>query len=358
MQNILGIIVCAQCDHVHNVETDNDFFILNPVEDPPSSEEAKVWRSWNPPRYTSPAPELSFCSTRCVIEFISQEKNFNRVAWLEKDRLPEEPSEVANAKMLHEASQAQGKESHLNEKPIFWRPLFIAQLRWERYREGRFSCTYSNHISKHAWESYRKEHGIPEGIACCMPFPQVSGPCLYISMSGQEQPGHSDMEFCSVAHAIAWCKQHPYDAKGYWKTNGLRCAECGSIQRTDLFCGEGLMLEAVLNGTGKKERRFCSPMCTLQHINRGAIEIATCSYEEHVRDGWEDCCHSCRRTDTTARFIIIVGPYCSTFDDEIDGHFCSMECFMKALLAEEAHFKKRNLGRWYARHAHPLLSVA
>lgn len=345
--------VCAHCNHVRNEEVDNDFFSMNSGKHFDASDE---WTRREPPRYTSPAPELLFCSTNCVIAFLSDEKNRDRIGWLEKDKLPQEPEEVATSRARYDELCRQGKKPTHKEAFDYWRPLMEAHGRWERTQEGRFLCDYSDHISKAEREEYRVKHGIPEKSFWGMPLPAVNGPCLYISMWGQQQSCRGDKQFCCIAHAIAWCGDHAYDAKGYWLSQGLRCTECGSVQRRDLGCDQGLSLWAVMNGSGKERRHFCTPMCALKHIERGAIDIATCSYEEHVREGWNDHCHSCKQVDKAARFIIIVGPYDCTFDDEIDGHFCTMECFMKALRVEEEVFTKAKRMRWYAHADHPLLS--
>ena len=112
---------------------------------------------------------------------------------------------------------------------------------------------------------------------------------------------------------------------------------------------ESLYIFALVDGTRKEKRYFCTPLCVRKHVERGAIELATLSYEEHVRAGWVDHCHRCRQTDKTARFIVIDGPSCeTTFDDEIGGRFCSMKCFIEALHEEEAYWKAQHLGSWYA----------
>lgn len=351
-----AVPVCAFCGVARDVSRDNEFLLLNPENhyEVKASQEGREYLL--PPRYTSKAPTIYLCSTSCCEGLLRDPAHRDRIAVMEPQKLPPTPEKVATCEACIDALVAEfGDEAWQQDCSEELRYLDSCSRDWERTRAGQIGC-----------ECASQHDDLVELIADTLMLArhtcQVDEHASFIYLLRPDQSSE-ELRFSGVECALRWCQAHPYDAKGYWDTHGLRCTECDCVQRTDLGAHEALWLDVKVAGR-KTGLPFCSPGCLLKRVAEHPEMVFV--YARHRRlfpradrqywrgNGCASCFREGQKVPEKTRYIVLSGsPWHSSFDDERPTAFCSRVCLMERFRKEVVLFETKRLGPWYVSPEEP-----
>lgn len=224
---------CIVCLYAQDATTDGKFLTLNP----------SALGVWSPP-YTTPSPELDFCSTTCLSAFLIKPENKTHIALLDPAKLPGPSDEtLAFLKETHNLPEDQRKAIY-DDKEMLLKVM----------------------VAEHSVMAHRLHMGYPEckrcapcdQFSCDVPSAIRPGPFLYIE--GGEWLGDTQLRgsYCSIDCYIAYTNEHPYAARGWWTSpERERCGHCHEVFRND--CDMSFIDLKLADGRAS----YCSSACLL-----------------------------------------------------------------------------------------------
>ncbi len=288
--------VCACCGAVRNPATDQHFIVLNPHY---TKEEQKYLPSafnFQYITYFESAPELSFCNTVCLVEYLNSPNA--QLAW---------------------AKFEAGKCYDAKERKSF---------------EFRPSCRHCKAELK-ANENSTQSGVIIYKAIVVLP---VYGSPLFHEKRVDDKP----QLYCSPECLIAACGDHgSFSSVNFWNRSEHRqCPQCSAVHRpyehNDWLVlnyeppeenAEGWSTGKYLYSSDSEHREIylCSAQCMAQYLK--GQPILKWFKVQKIYPEWDFCGH-CHGLEAMYTFLSFCGPYGSRIDENFV-FFCSLRCAIR-----------------------------
>lgn len=299
--------VCACCGAVRNPATDQHFIILNPNY----TEEEQQWLpsafDFQYIQYFKLAPELHFCSTKCLVKYLNSPNP--QLAW---------------AKF----GVGEGYDEE-ERKPYKFRP----------------TCRHCEAELK------ENENSAQDGVITYKAIVVVSvyGSSLFNEKYAGEERPHL---FCSMECLVAACGTDDlFSSVGFWnRPEHQRCPQCGAVDRPYEH-GSWLVLnyepqseegteggEKYLHSSDPEHREvcLCSSACVVEYL-KGQPTLKWFKVPE-VYEGYDFCGH-CHGHEAESEFLSLGAPYGSIFDENF-AFFCSVQCAIRECQRDDYDAKR------------------